>query len=66
MRDDDPRWISALMEGGSVLDHPLWFLIFLIVAAVGMLFQLQMNRGHGIERYNRWETSVGGIRATPH
>ena len=59
MRDDDPRWISALMEGGSVLG------ILLIVAA-GMLFQFQMNRGHGIERYNRWETSVGGIRATPH
>jgi hypothetical protein len=61
-----PKGIAE--SGAKVIldDHPLWFLIFLIVAAAGMLFQFQMNRGHGIERYNRWETSVGGIRATPH
>jgi hypothetical protein len=60
-----PKGIAE--SGAKVIldDHPLWFLIFLIVAAAGMLFQFQMNRGHGIERYNRWETSVGGIRATP-
>jgi hypothetical protein len=55
------RGAKAILE-----DHPLWFLILVIVAAAGMLFQFQMNRGYGIERYNRWETSVGGIRATPH
>lgn len=45
-------------------DHPLWFLIFAVVAAVGMLFQFQINRGYEVERYDRWEASMGGIHAT--
>jgi Domain of unknown function (DUF4203) len=46
-------------------DHPLWFLVFAVVAAFGMLFQFQVNRGYEIERYNRWEASIGGVKATP-
>jgi hypothetical protein len=40
-------------------DHPLWFLVFAVVAAFGMLFQFQVNRGYEIERYNRWAESTG-------
>lgn len=54
------RGAKAILE-----DHPLWFLIFVIVATAGIFFQFQMNRGSGIVRYNRWEASVGGVRATP-
>jgi hypothetical protein len=54
------RGAKAILE-----DHPLWFLILVTVAAAGTFFQFQMTRGSGIVRYNRWETSVGGVRATP-
>jgi hypothetical protein len=58
---------SIAERGAKVVldDHPLWFLIFAVVAAVGIVFQFQLNRGYEIERYNRWEASMGGIRATP-
>ena len=46
-------------------DHPLWFIIFAVVAAVGMLFQFQVNRTYEIEQYNRWEASMGGMQGTP-
>ena len=46
-------------------DHPLWFIIFAVVAAVGMLFQFQVNRSYEIEQYNRWEVSMGGMHGTP-
>ncbi len=39
-------------------DHPLWFIIFVVVAAFGMVFQFQMNRGYEIEQYNRWHESM--------
>lgn len=58
---------SIAESGAKVIldDHPLWFLIFAVVAAAGMLFQFQLTRSYEIERYNRWEASLGGIEATP-
>lgn len=59
---------ESLAESGAKVvldDHPLWFLIFAVVAAVGMLFQFQVNRTYEIERYNRWEVSTGGMHGTP-
>jgi hypothetical protein len=52
---------ESIAEDGAKMvldDHPLWFLIFAIVAVFGMLFQFQVNRGYEIERYNRWQESV--------
>lgn len=59
---------ESLAESGAKVvldDHPLWFIIFAVVAAVGMLFQFQVNRTYEIERYNRWEVSTGGMHGTP-
>jgi hypothetical protein len=59
---------ETLAENGAKMvldDHPLWFLIFAVVAALGMLFQFQVNRTYEIERYNRWEVSAGGMHGTP-
>jgi hypothetical protein len=36
-------------------DHPLWFIIFAVVAALGMAFQFQANRNYEIRAYNRWK-----------
>jgi Domain of unknown function (DUF4203) len=36
-------------------DHPLYFLLFAVVAAMGMVFQFAANRTYQIERYNRWD-----------
>jgi hypothetical protein len=58
---------KSLAEGGAKMimdDHPLWFLIFAVVAAVGMIFQFQVNRSYEVTRYNRWEASMGGIEGT--
>jgi Domain of unknown function (DUF4203) len=63
-----PATPASIAENGANVildDHPLWFLIFAIVAAAGMVVQFQMNRGYEIERYNRWEASIGGVKATP-
>ena len=59
---------ESLAESGAKVvldDHPLWFIIFAVVAAVGMLFQFQVNRTYEIERYNRWEVSTEGMHGTP-
>lgn len=59
---------ESLAESGAKVvldDHPLWFIIFAVVAAAGMLFQFQVNRTYEIERYNRWEVSTGGMHGTP-
>ena len=40
-------------------DHPLWFLVFAAVAAFGVVFQSQVNRGYEIEQYNRWAEYTG-------
>jgi hypothetical protein len=61
--------VKRLAEGGAKMimdDHPLWFLIFAVVAAVGMIFQFQVNRSYEVVRYNRWEASMGGIEGTSH
>ena len=58
---------ESIAEGGAKMimdDHPLWFLIFAVVAAVGMIFQFQVNRSYEVMRYNRWEASMGGIEGT--
>lgn len=46
-------------------DHPLWFIIFAVVAAAGMLFQFRINRSYEVERYNRWEVYAAGTYGTP-
>lgn len=46
-------------------DHPLWFIIFAVVAAAGLLFQFQTNRRYEIERYNRWDVYAVGTHGTP-
>jgi Domain of unknown function (DUF4203) len=40
-------------------DHPLWFLVFAAVAAFGMVFQFQVNRGYEMEQYDRWAEYTG-------
>ena len=59
---------ESLAESGAKMildDHPGWFVIFAVVAALGMIFQFQVNRTYEIERYNRWSASMGGIEGTP-
>ena len=51
---------EAVADGGAKMildDHPLWFLIFAAVAALGIVFQFRVNSGYEIERYNRWEAN---------
>ena len=63
-----PESLPRLAEGGGKVildDHPGWFVIFAVVAALGMIFQFMVNRTYEIERYNRWEASMGGIEGTP-
>ena len=59
---------ESLAESGAKMvldDHPLWFIIFAVVAAIGMIFQFQVNRNYEIEHYNRWEASMGGMQGSP-
>ena len=59
---------ESIAEDGAKMvldDHPLWFIIFAVVAAAGISFQFRMNRSYEIERYNRWEVEAAGIRGTP-
>jgi hypothetical protein len=59
---------KSIAESGAKMvldDHPLWFLIFAVVAAVGMIFQFRINRNYEIERYNRWEASMDAAYGTP-
>jgi hypothetical protein len=52
---------EAVADGGAKMildDHPLWFLIFAAVAALGTVFQFRVNSGYEIERYNRWEAAT--------
>ena len=49
-----------------VLDnHPVWFLIFAVVAAIGIAFQFQVNRGYEIRQYNRWQEYSTGSAGPP-
>ena len=59
---------KSIAESGAKMvldDHPLWFLIFAVVAALGMIFQFRINRNYEIERYNRWEASMASTYGTP-
>jgi hypothetical protein len=59
---------ESLAENGAKIvldDHPLWILIFAVVAAAGMLFQFQVNRHYEVARYNRWEVDAVGTHGTP-
>jgi hypothetical protein len=61
---------ETLAENGAKVvldDHPLWFLIFAVVAAFGMVFQFMANRGYEIERYDRWSemTVTAGPSSPP-
>jgi len=50
--------LEDVAESGAKMvldDHPLWFLMFLVVAAFGMIFQFTVNRGYEIRQYNRWQ-----------
>ena len=38
----------------AIDDSWLWFLYFVIVAALGIYFQLQTNKDWEVEEYNRW------------
>jgi hypothetical protein len=52
---------ESIAENGPKMvldDHPLWFLIFLVVAVFGMFVQFQVNRGYEIQQYNRWKESM--------
>ncbi len=35
-------------------DSPLWMLLFFLMAAAGIVMQIQVNRAMEIESYNRW------------
>ena len=35
-------------------DSPLWMLLFFLMAAAGIVMQIQVNRAVEIEQYNRW------------
>jgi hypothetical protein len=49
-----------------VLDnHPVWFLIYALVAVIGMAFQFQANRGYEVEQYNRWKEYSTGADGRP-
>jgi hypothetical protein len=48
---------EAIADSGAKMildDHPLWFIIFAVVAGFGMVFQFRVNRGYEIEKYDRW------------
>jgi hypothetical protein len=54
-------WAQELID-----DHPLYFLIFAVVAAMGIVFQFMANRNYEIERYDRWsEMSVTAGPSSP-
>ncbi|HET7234826.1 MAG TPA: DUF4203 domain-containing protein [Actinomycetota bacterium] len=54
----EPATPEAIAEGGAKMvldDHPLWFLIFAVVAVFGIAFQFRVNRSYEIQQYNRWK-----------
>jgi Domain of unknown function (DUF4203) len=53
---------EQIADGGVKMvldDHPLWLIMFAVVAALGMLFQFAINRAYEIERYDRWASYTG-------
>jgi hypothetical protein len=54
---------TDVAESGAkmvIKDHPLWWIVYAVVALVGMAFQFQMNREYEIESYNRWADASAG------
>ena len=54
---------QSVAESGAKLvldDHPLWLIIFGVVAALGMLFQFAVNRSTELQRYDRWAEATAG------
>jgi len=39
-------------------DSPLWMLLFFLMAAAGIVMQIQVNRAVEIETYNRWTDAM--------
>ena len=56
------NWAQELID-----DHPLYFVIFAVVAAMGIVFQFMANRNYEIERYDRWSemTVTAGPSSPP-
>ena len=55
-------WAQELID-----DHPLYFVIFAVVAAMGIVFQFMANRNYEVERYDRWSdmTVTAGPSSPP-
>ena len=54
---------AQVAESGAkmvIQDHPLWWIVYAVVALLGMAFQFRINREYEIESYNRWENSGAG------
>lgn len=51
---DTPEVLAETGAKAILDDHPLWLILFAVVAAMGMIFQFRVNRTYEIERYNRW------------
>lgn len=56
------NWAQELID-----DHPLYFVIFAVVAAMGIVFQFMANRNYEVERYDRWSdmTVTAGPSSPP-
>jgi hypothetical protein len=51
---------------GTALDsNPLWALVFLFLAGLGIAIQWQTTRHYEIERYNRWDEMTSAPPAPP-
>jgi hypothetical protein len=46
-------------------DHPLWLVLFAVVAAMGMIFQFVVNRAFEVSRYDRWAEATATPMAGP-
>jgi len=54
---------ADVAESGAkvvIQDHPLWWIVYAVVAAMGMVFQFRINREYEIESYNRWADASTG------
>jgi len=52
--DFEPAAAVADPFGTALEDNPLWALMFLFLAALGIGLQFQTTRGYEIEHYDRW------------
>jgi len=54
---------ADVAESGAkvvIQDHPLWWIVYAVVALLGMAFQFRINREYEIESYNRWTDASTG------